>query len=108
MWYERIIAAHRKVTDNVTHGEAMKSDRYFVWMEDGANDFEASGRHSERAVSGSTDFFTKKEFDPWAGELEKAFDEDGFIAWRLNTIQFEPDTGFYHYEWLWEVIDEAS
>ena len=38
-WQEHIMAAHLAVTDAVRHGSAMKSDRYFVWQEDGAKDF---------------------------------------------------------------------
>ena len=64
-WYEKIIAVHLAVTDQVSHAEHMKSDRYFVWQEDGANDLEADGLHVERAITGSTDLFTKQEFDPW-------------------------------------------
>lgn len=101
-WYEKIIAAHRAVTDAVSHAEKMKSDRYFVWQEDGANDLEADGLHAERAVTGSTDLFTKKEFDPWKEALEQALEAAG-IAWSYNSFQYEEETGFYHHEWYWEV-----
>ena len=102
-WYEKIIAAHRAVTDEVSHAEKMKSDRYFVWQEDGANDLESDGLHAERAVTGSTDLFTKQEFDPWKEEFEKALEAAG-IAWSYNSFQYEEETGFYHHEWYWEVV----
>ena len=102
-WYECIIAAHTAVTDQVSHGGRLKSKRYFVWQEDGSNDLEADGCHAESAVSGTTDLFTTQEFDPWRGELEKAFDASRCIAWALNSIQFEADRGIWHYEWRWEV-----
>ena len=102
-WYEKIIAAHCAVTDAVSHAGRMKSDRYFVWQEDGSNDLTAEGSHAERAVTGSTDFFTKQEFDPWKETFENALD-NRHIAWRLNSIQHEEDTGFTHYEWIWEVL----
>lgn len=102
-WYEKIIAAHRAVTDEVSHAEKMKSDRYFVWQEDGANDLEADDLHAERAVTGSTDLFTKQEFDPWKEEFEKALEAAG-IAWSYNSFQYEEETGFYHHEWYWEVV----
>ena len=72
-------------------------------QEDGANDFEAGGVHAEKAVTGSTDLFTKQEFDPWRDELEAAFDA-AEIVWSLNSCQFEEETGFWHYEWDWEVF----
>lgn len=101
-WQETIIAAHAAVTDSVRHGQRLQSDRYFVWQEDGAGDLEAGNRHAEHAVTGTTDLYTKQEFDPWAPALGASFDEAG-IAWYLNSIQFEEETGFWHYEWVWEV-----
>ena len=102
-WYEKIIAAHVAVTDQVSHGGRMKSDRYFVWQEDGAEDLNVDGVHGERAVTGSTDLFTKREFDPWKEEFEAALDVCPEITWELNSIQFEEQTGYWHYEWIWSV-----
>ena len=101
-WQERIIAAHLAVTDAVSHGSRMKSERYFVWQEDGSNDLEANDGHAERVVTGTTDLFTRQEFDPWADELGESLSIHG-IAWTLSSIQYEEDTGFWHYEWIWEV-----
>lgn len=100
-WYEKIVEAHLAVTDRVSHNRRIKSSRYFVWQEEGAKDFEGDGRHLERAMRGSTDLFTKQERDPWSEKLEHEFDRLG-IAWKLNSVQYEEDTGFTHYEWLWE------
>lgn len=104
LWAQRIIATHLSVTDAVSHGGRLQSDRYFVWQEDGANDFEAGGVHVEKAVTGSTDLFTKQELDPWRVAMEAAFDASGLIVWRLSSVQYEEDTGFWHYEWSWEVF----
>ena len=62
-WVDKIIAVHTAVTDQVSHRERLKSDRYFVWQEDGTNDFVADGRHCARVITGTTDLFTKLEFD---------------------------------------------
>lgn len=102
-WYERIIAAHRAVTDAVSHAARIKSERYFVWQEDGSNDLAGDNGHGERAVTGTTDLYTKQELDSWAGALGESFDAHG-IAWALNSVQYEADTGFYHYEWVWEAL----
>lgn len=101
-WYETIIAAHTAVTDAVSHTLRLKSDRYFVWQEDGSNDLPADNSHAEGAVTGTTDLYTKMEFDPWADALGESLSAYG-IAWELSSIQYEDDTGFYHYEWAWEV-----
>lgn len=105
-WYETVIAAHTAVTDQVSHDTHMKSDRYFVWGERGANDLEANDVHAEKAVLGYTDLYTKQEFDPWKGQIEESFDKFG-IAWSLNSVQYEEETGFTHYEWYWEVVNNA-
>lgn len=102
-WYEKIIATHTSVTKAVSHSERMKSDRYFVWQEDGSNELTAENVHTEKAVTGTTDLFTKHEFDPWKDDFENALDSSG-IWWNLNSVQYETETGFYHYEWLWEVV----
>lgn len=107
-WYERIVSVHTAVTSNVSHFSRMQSDRYFVWQEDGANDFEADDLHAESAVTGTTDLFTKQEFDPWKDAFEAALDADGTIAWSLNSVQYEEDTGFIHYEWEWQVSKGAA
>lgn len=101
-WYEEVIAVHAAVTDAVSHGCRLKSDRYFVWQEEGAADFEADDRHAEKAMTGSTDLFTKMEFDPWKDKFEAALNNSR-LCWSLNSVQFEEDTGFWHYEWLWGI-----
>ena len=103
MWYDTVIAAHTAVTDAVSHFERLNSDRYFVWQEDGSNGIVGDDRHVEGAVTGTTDLFTKREFDPWKEEFEESMDSIG-MAWYLNSVQYEEDTGFIHYEWVWSVI----
>ena len=58
-WSDTIIRAHTAVTEAVSHGRRLRSSRYFVWQEDGANDLEADNGHEEGAVQGTTDLFTK-------------------------------------------------
>lgn len=101
-WNEKIIKAHLEVTDKVKHSEQMKANRYFVWQEDGENQMFANDRLSDSAVTGTSDLFTKQEFDPWKKLFEAALDKYG-IAWYLNSVQYENETGFFHYEWVWEV-----
>lgn len=102
-WYEKIIAAHTAVTTSVSHYAKLQSDRYFVWQEDGENALISDDAHRDKAVTGTTDLFTKQEFDPWADAIEESFQEAG-IAYYLNSVQYEEDTGFIHYEWVWEVF----
>ena len=87
----------------MSHAARVKSERYFVWQEDGSNDLAGDNGHGERAMTGTTDLYTKQELDPWADALGESFDAHG-IAWALNSVQYEADTGFYHYEWVWEAL----
>lgn len=102
-WYEKIITAHVAVTSDVSHAERLSSDRYFVWIEDGRNDLVSDGEHSEVAVTGRSDLYTKMEFDPWAEELEASFDRSG-IAWTRILSEYESDTRFWHISWDWEAV----
>ena len=103
-WFEVIVSAHTAVTDQVSHGSRMKSDRYFVWQEDGNIPLLADGIHAETAVTGTTDLFTRMEFDPWKAAFEASLNAQRRISWELNSIQFEDDTGIWHYEWTWSVL----
>lgn len=101
-WFETIVAAHLAVTNAVSHSRRLKSDRYFVWQEDGGKDLEADDIHAEKAMTGRTDLYTKTELDPWSRDIERAFDAHG-IAWSLYSTDYEEDTGFWHWSWDWEV-----
>lgn len=102
-WYEKIIQAHLAVTDSVSHIRHLSGDRYFVWQEDGEQVLMASNNHAERAMDGSTDLYTKQEFDPWVEELGEVFAKAG-ISYSYSFIEYEEDTGFYHHSWDWEVL----
>ena len=103
-WALTIIAAHNSVASgSVSHAGRMKSDRYFVWTEEDDNDLSADNAHAELAIGGYTDLFTKREFDPWARGIEQAFDAAG-ISWQKTGVTYEPDTGFFHHSWDWEVL----
>lgn len=102
-WQETIIAAHTAVTDAVSHALRLQSDRYFVWQEDGTNDLAAENGHGERAMTGVTDLYTKIEFDPWGDALGESLSGFG-ISWSLVLVEYEEETGFYHWSWDWEVV----
>lgn len=101
-YYEKLIPILTAITDKVSHGEHLKGDRYFVWMEDDAADLEGDSMHIESAMTGTIDLFTKREFDPWRQELEAGLNA-AKIAWYLNSIQFETETKYWHYEWVWTI-----
>lgn len=75
---------------------------YGVYAEDGANDLIAGDVHSERAIQGTVDYYTRDDTGTPKTTIETALN-NGKIAWYLNSTQFEDDTGYIHYEWVFEV-----
>ena len=106
-WYDKIIASHTAVLPDISHYERMKSSRYLVWQEYDRDDLVAESAHRERVVIGTTDLFTKTEFDEAAEALEASMTAHG-IAWEKTSVQYEDETGFIHHEWTWEVTDGKS
>lgn len=92
------------VTPAVYHFHAHKPPRkYVVWAEDGAGDTVfANGHLQNQAVTGTVDFYTDdpENLDLFTG-LQAAL--NSVCAWRLNSVQYEDDTGLTHYEWVWEM-----
>ena len=74
-----------------------------VYAEDGANDLYAGNVHLEKAIQGTIDYYTRDDSGTPQTIIENALN-NGEIAWYLNSIQFEEDTGFIHYEWVFEVL----
>lgn len=78
---------------------------YLIWAEDGEADAVQTNNHKgEQAISGTTDYFTKDEFDANVDLIQDAMNELDGMFWALNSVQHEDETGLIHYEWRWEVI----
>lgn len=92
---------HSSLGANVYHYFRTKlSPPYAIWQEDGSDDFNANNTVAEMAVTGTTDYFTKTEYDPMVDTIQFMFRKNGFL-WRLNSVQYEEGTGLIHYEWAW-------
>lgn len=106
MRFDEIKKALLTVTPNVYHYHAKgtkKPDKYIVWAEDGETGAShADNRKRKQAMGGTVDYFTKMEYDPAVEAIQTALNDAG-IGWRLESIQYEEDTGYIHYEWVWEV-----
>lgn len=78
-------------------------ERYIVWAEDGEGEvLTADNQKVGQVISGTIDFFTKKEQDTAVGKIQQVL-SDAEISYNLNSIQYEDETGYIHYEWRWEV-----
>ncbi|WP_139905617.1 hypothetical protein [Clostridium thermarum] len=76
---------------------------YIVWAEDGEGDsLDADDKKEIQSLQGTIDYFTKTEHDPVFELIQQKLDSAD-ISWSLNSVQYEEDTSYIHYEWLWEV-----
>lgn len=73
---------------------------YGVYAEDGANDLNADDVHAEKVTQGTVDYFTRDDSGAPQETIERRV--EGVCAWYLNSVQFEEDTGYIHYEWVFE------
>ena len=69
-----------------------------VVAENGGEDFIANDIHLERATTGTVDYFTRDNSDSPRSTIEAVLNQ--YCAWQLNSVQFEEDTGYIHYEWV--------
>jgi len=94
-----------QVLPDVFHYEAWaKPDKYIVWAEDTeADSLNADDKKEEQVLQGTIDYFTKTEYDPNFDLIQEKLNSVD-LAWRLNSIQHEEETGYIHYEWIWEMI----
>jgi len=93
------------VTEDTFHFYAFrKPDKYIVWAEDGeASSGHADNKKTNQVIQGTIDYFTKTESDPNFDLIQEKLNSAD-IAWRINSIQYEEETKYIHYEWVWEMI----
>lgn len=96
--------AFATVTKNAYHYfRPVTSFPALIWAEDGENDsFHSNDSKSCQNITGTTDLFTKTEFDPLVDDVQATLERLG-VAWYLSSVQYEEDTNTIHYEWAWEV-----
>ena len=98
---DALLTVSRRVYHFKAHPRAQAP--YFIWAEDGSGqNLHTDGRLEEQVIQGTVDYYTKQEGDPAVAKAQEALSAAG-IPWRLNSVQYEDDTGLVHYEWVWEV-----
>jgi len=101
---DKIKSALLSCTSKVYHFKAANATApYVVWAEDGqAKSVWAGNRMVRQGISGTVDLYTKTlNGEPLFGAIQAAL--NGVCSWRLNSVQYEDDTGLLHYEWVFEV-----
>lgn len=101
---EKIKSVLLSVMPDVYHYTAdQKKEHYIVWAEDSGGSVHAvDDRVVDQAIVGTVDYYTKTEFDKNIDLIAAAM-IDAKISFRLNSVQYEDETGYIHYEWLFEV-----
>lgn len=101
---QKIPEVFKDVLPELSHYEAFKKgDSYAVWAEDSeGSSIEADNRKGEQSIQGTLDYFTKTDKDPKVDEIQEAF-KAAEISFYLESVQYEDETKYIHYEWVWEV-----
>lgn len=92
------------ITPNVYHYFTTgQTGNYILWAEDGeGNSQNADDKKDNQSLQGTIDYYTKTEFDPVFNQIQDALNSVD-IAWKLNSVLREKDTGYIHYEWVFEI-----
>lgn len=93
-----------EVSENVSHYEAVKkTDKYIVWAEEReGSSVEGDDRKLNQSIQGTIDYFTREDMDPAVDRIQKELKAAG-ISFYLNSVQYEDETRYIHYEWVFEV-----
>lgn len=96
-----------EVLPDVFHYSAKgKKNKYIVWAEDNEADAGyGDNKKTTQVIQGTIDYYTKEEYDPNVRLIQVKLNSIE-VAWRLNSIQYEEDTKFIHYEWIFEFVGE--
>lgn len=104
---EAMIEALKSIGPPVYEGKAFKQPgQYFVYAtyEGETNQVYADEAKEDAVYAGSIDYFTRVGRDPNIQKLHKALNEIG-LSYSLNSRQEEKETGYIHYEWLFEIAE---
>lgn len=75
-----------------------------TWAEDYEKTLHANNAHAERVWQGMIHWFTRLDTGAGKAAIEAALDAAG-IPYRLDGVDYEEDTGFLHYVWIFEVME---
>lgn len=94
----------KTVTDSVYHYEAMnRPDKYIVWAEDAEGDsVEGDNAKINQSIQGTIDYYTKEDMDENVDKIQAVL-IDACVSFYLNSVQYEDETEYIHYEWVFEV-----
>lgn len=84
---------------------------YGVWREYSGEDLEADNVHAEQGTRCYVHLFTRDDSSAPRRKVEAALTSLR-AAWRLESTQYEEDTGYIHFEWRvglrGDLLEEAT
>lgn len=90
----------------VGHYEADPKDGqpYCVWQEDAeATSLNADDYKYIQQLQGTIDLFTQNDPEPFVDDIQDAL-TNARIGWRLNSVQYEDETKYVHWEWVFYIV----
>lgn len=80
-----------------------REDKYIVWAEDSeGSSVEGDDQKINQSIQGTIDYYTKQDMDENVDKIQTALTA-ARISFYLNSVQYEDETEYIHYEWVWEV-----
>lgn len=90
----------------VYHNVRASGYPFLVWSERAEESYESlhTDNHKTRQViAGVVDYYTRTEFDKTVDEIQEILDNAEEVAWELEAVQYEDETGLMHYTWEWRL-----
>ena len=90
----------------VFHNVRSDSYPFLVWSERGEDGYESlhtDGHKTEQVITGLVDYYTRTEFDSIVDDIQTILDDADRVAWELDDVQYEDETGLSHYTWSWRL-----
>lgn len=75
---------------------------YGVYAEESGNDLVCDEKHVEKGTQYYLHYFTRNDSGVPKTTIEECLNSVG-IPWYLNSVQYENDTGYIHYEWAFGI-----
>jgi hypothetical protein len=100
-----LLTVSQKVYHHTAEGA---TGNYIVWAEDGqSNAVHGNGIMKAQVIQGTIHYFTTTENDPVFDQIQTALNAASVGFW-LNSIQYETETKYIHYEWVFDIPTEVA
>lgn len=111
--YEALVAALKLCTTPIAeYGWRTRPEGAYrvIQMDFESGRLNGDGMKKDRSWQGSIDQFYPKltDRDDLNAEVEETLTEILGNSWYLNSTQYEQDTGLFHVEWVFEVLNNPA